>query len=144
MAVTMDVGEVRSVHPRDKRSVGERLAFNALNKTYGLKDVDYQGPQIAKFEVHGNVVNVFFKSDGIKSGLTTKDGKAPKHFYIAGDDHIFYPADAKIDGENVVIASEHVDKPIAVRYAFTDGPITNFENKDGLPALPFRTDEWQK
>lgn len=144
MAVTMDVGETRSVHPRDKRSVGERLAFIALNKTYRLKDVDYQGPQISRFEVHGNVVKLFFKSDGLASGLTTKNGKAPLHFYVAGDDHIFHPADAKIVGDNVVLGSEHVDKPVAVRYAFTDGPVTNFENKDGLPALPFRTDEWKK
>jgi len=144
MAVTMDVGETRYVHPRDKRSVGERLAFNALNKTYGLKDVNYQGPQISRFEVHGNVVTLFFKHDGIASGLTTKDGKIPQHFYVAGDDHIFYPADAKIVGDNVVLGSEHVHKPVAIRYAFTDGPVTNLENKDGLPALPFRTDDWNK
>ena len=144
MAVTMDVGETRFVHPRDKRSVGERLAFIALNKTYGLKDVDYQGPQFTKFTVNGNVVTLFFKPGGIRSGLATKDGKAPQHFYVAGDDHIFYPADAKIVGDNVVLGSEHVDKPVAVRYAFTDGPVTNFENKDGLPALPFRTDDWKK
>jgi len=144
MAVTMDVGETRSVHPRDKRSVGERLAYIALNKTYGLHNVDYEGPQISHFRIDGNVVTLFFKADGTKPGLTTKDGKAPQHFYVAGDDHIFYPADAKIVGDNVVLGSEHVDKPVAVRYAFTDGPVTNFENKDGLPALPFRTDEWKK
>ena len=144
MAVTMDVGETRSVHPRDKRSVGERLAYIALNKTYGLDNVDYQGPQISHFRVDGNVVTLFFKADGVKPGLTTKDGKAPRHFYVAGDDHIFYPADAKIVGDNVVLGSEHVDKPVVVRYAFTDGPVTNFENKNGLPALSFRTDEWKK
>src|SRR6202012_6102271 len=80
MVVTMDVGETRNVHPRDKRTVGERLAFNALNKTYGLKDVRYQGPQFTKFSVNGNVVTLYFKPEGIASGLTTKDGKAPKHF----------------------------------------------------------------
>lgn len=144
MAVTMDVGETHYVHFRDKKSVGERLAFTALNKTYGLKDVAYQGPRISRFRVDGSVVTLFFKSDGIASGLTTKDGQAPRHFYVAGDDHVFYPADAKIVGDNVVLSSAKVVKPIAIRYAFTNGPVTNFENKAGLPALPFRTDEWEK
>jgi len=144
MAVTMDVGETRNVHPRDKRSVGERLAFNALNKTYGLKEVDYQGPQFSMFRVDGNTVTLTFKPESVRSGLATKDGKAPQHFYVAGDDHVFFPAEAKIVKDNVVLSSEHVDRPVAVRYAFTDGPVTNFENKDGLPALPFRSDEWVK
>jgi sialate O-acetylesterase len=142
MAVTMDVGETRSVHPRDKKSVGERLAFIALNKTYHQKDMAYQGPQISRFVVVGNVVTLYFKPDGIASGLTTKDGNTPKHFFVAGGDHVFYPADARIEGNNVILNCDKVIKPIAVRYAFTDGPVTNFENKNGLPALPFRTDRW--
>ena len=144
MAVTTDVGETRSVHPRDKRAVGERLAYNALNKTYGFKEVAYQGPRISRFVAHGNIVTLYFRFDGIGTGLTTNDGKAPRHFYIAGDDHIFYPADAKIVGDNVILSTDKVTKPIAIRYAFTNGAVTNFENKQGLPALPFRTDEWVK
>jgi len=143
MAVSMDAGEEHNVHPRDKKIVGQRLAYNALNKTYHM-NVPYQGPRISRFVVVGNVVTLYFRSDGIGTGLTTKDGKAPRHFFVAGDDHIFYPANAKIDGNNVVLSSDHVDKPMAVRYAFTDAPVTNFENKEGLPALPFRTDEWEK
>lgn len=144
MAVTMDVGETRSVHPRDKRSVGERLAFNALNKTYKLRNVNYQGPQFSKLRVDGNKVTVFFKPGSMSTGLTTKDGKAPKYFYVAGNDHVFYPANARILDDTVLLISDHVDNPVAVRYAFTDGSVTNFENKNGLPALPFRTDEWGK
>lgn len=143
MAITMDVGETRNVHPRDKKSVGERLAAIALTKTYHL-NTPYQGPRISRFVVHGNVVTLYFKSHGIRSGLITNDGKAPRHFFVAGEDHIFYPADAKIVGDNVVLSSSMVERPRAIRYAFTDGPVTNFENKDGLPALPFRTDEWVK
>jgi sialate O-acetylesterase len=141
MAVTMDVGEERNVHPRAKQQVGERLAYIALNKTYH-QDVAYQGPHISRFEVNGNAVTLYFKKETIGSGLTTNDGKAPRHFFVAGEDHKFYLADAKIVGDNVILTADKVLKPIAVRYAFTDGAVTNFENKEGLPAVPFRTDEW--
>lgn len=141
MAVTMDVGEERNVHPRDKKPVGERLAAIALNKTYH-QHIQYQGPHISRFEVHGSEVTLYFKKESIGTGLTTKDGKAPQHFFVAGDDHKFYWASAKIVGDNVILSSDKVTKPIAVRYAFTDGAVTNFENKEGLPAVPFRTDDW--
>lgn len=141
IAITMDVGEERSVHPRDKKSVGDRLAFIALNKTYHL-DVPYLGPHVSSFKVDGNVVTVYFKRDGIGSGLKTKDGQAPRHFFVAGHDHIFHYADAKIVDNTVILHCDAVANPVAVRYAFTDAPITNFENKGGLPALPFRTDAW--
>lgn len=141
MAVTMDVGEERNVHPRDKKPVGERLADIALNKTYH-QNVAYRGPRISRFVVHGNIVTLYFKKKTIGLGLTTKDGKAPRHFFLAGDDHKFYWASAKIVGDNVILSSDKVSKPIAVRYAFTDGAVTNFQNKEGFPAMPFRTDEW--
>ncbi len=141
MAVTMDVGEQHNVHPRDKKPVGERLAAIALNKTYH-QDMPYLGPHISRFEVHGNEVKVFFKKDGLGMGLITKDGKAPQDFCIAGDDHKFYWATAKIVGDNVILTSDKVTKPIAVRYGFTNGAVTNLQNKEGLPAVPFRTDDW--
>lgn len=141
MAVTMDVGEERNVHPRNKKPVGQRLAYIALNKTYH-QHTPYLGPHISKFEVHGNVVTLYFKKGTTGTGLTTNDGKAPRHFFVAGNDHKFYWADAKIVGDNVILTSDKVTKPIAVRYAFTDGAVTNFENKEGLPAVSFRTDEW--
>jgi sialate O-acetylesterase len=141
MAVTMDVGEERNVHPRNKKPVGERLAAIALNKTYH-EDVPYLGPHISKFVVNGNQVTLYFKKESLGTGLTTKDGKAPQHFFVAGDDHKFYWASAKIVGDNVILSSDKVSKPIAVRYAFTDGAVTNLENKEGLPAMPFRTDDW--
>lgn len=141
MAVTMDVGEERNVHPRNKIPVGERLADIALNKTYH-QHTAYLGPHISRFVVHGNEVTICFKKKSIGSGLTTNDGKTPRHFFVAGDDHKFYPANAKIVGDNVILSSDKVTKPIAVRYAFTDGAVTNLENKEGLPAVPFRTDDW--
>lgn len=141
MAVTMDVGEERNVHPRNKRPVGERLAYIALNKTYH-KNTMYLGPHFSKIKVNGNEVTVYFEKKTIGSGLTTNDGKAPQHFFVAGDDHKFYWAKAKIAGDNVILSSDKVAKPIAVRYAFTDGAVTNLENKEGLPAVPFRTDDW--
>lgn len=141
MAVTMDVGEERNVHPRKKQPVGERLAAIALTKTYH-EQVPYLGPHFAKFTVNGNVVTISFKKGTIGTGLTTNDGKAPQHFFVAGDDHKFYWATAKIMGDNIVLSSDKVAKPVAVRYAFTDGAVTNLENKEGLPAVPFRTDDW--
>jgi sialate O-acetylesterase len=142
MAVTMDVGEERKVHPRDKKSVGERLAFNALNKTYHLKYIAYQGPHFSGFKVKGNTVTISFDTKSIGTGLTTNNGKAPRHFFVAGADHQFYYADAKIVGDKVVLTSDKVANPVAVRYAFTDAPVTNLEDEQGLPALPFRTDNW--
>jgi sialate O-acetylesterase len=142
MAVTMDVGEERNVQPRDKKSVGERLAFNALNKTYHLKNIPYLGPHISTFKVQGNTVTLSFDAKSIGTGLSTNDGKAPRHFFVAGADRQFYYADARIVGDRVVLTSDKVANPVAIRYAFTDAPVTNLQNREGLPALPFRTDNW--
>ncbi|HYH57385.1 MAG TPA: sialate O-acetylesterase, partial [Anseongella sp.] len=140
MAVTMDVGDLNDVHPRDKKPVGERLAALALHKTYGLKEIICQGPELAGFKIKGSRVRLSFVPSG--TGLTTRDGKAPEHFFLAGADSVFHPAAAAIKGGRVWLYSEKVKRPVAVRYAFFNGAITNFQNKEGFPALPFRTDNW--
>lgn len=142
MALTMDVGEPNNIHPFNKKPVGIRLAKIALAKTYHITSVTYQGPQFQKFRVKGDTVVISFKASSIGTGITTNDGKAPRYFYIAGADHKFYRADARIIKDRVRLYSPDVHKPIAVRYAFTNYPVTNFENAEGLPALPFRTDNW--
>lgn len=143
MAVTMDVGEVDNIHPRDKKSVGIRLAKAALHKTYDLSNIRYQGPQFLELTVDQGVAKISFTSSSIGSGLTTSDGEPPRHFYVAGKDKIFHKATAKIVDNQVWVTSDKVQNPVAVRYAFTNAPITNFSNKEGLPAVPFRTDNWK-
>lgn len=143
MAITMDIGEPNNIHPFNKKPVGIRLAEIALAKTYHITGVTYQGPQFQKFKVKGNMVTVSFKSSSIGTGITTNDGKAPRYFFLAGSDHRFYRADARIVKKNrITLHASHVQKPIAVRYAFTNYPVTNLENAEGLPAEPFRTDDW--
>ncbi|WP_143962792.1 sialate O-acetylesterase [Litoribacter populi] len=142
MISTMDIGEVDNIHPRNKKDVGLRLSNLALNKTYGKNETAWLGPLFSSFEINESTVIVEFEEESLGSGLVTNDGQAPKHFYVAGDDQVFYPADAKIDNNSIVLNSNEVNAPVAVRYAFTNYPITNLQNKEGLPAYPFRTDEW--
>jgi len=142
MAVTMDVGEPNNIHPLNKKPVGIRLADIALAKTYHVPGITYQGPQFKEFKVDKDTVRISYQPASIASGLKTNDGKAPKYFYIAAADKKFHRATAKIVGGNVVLYAPEVHKPIAVRYAFTNYPVTNFENAAGLPATPFRTDDW--
>ncbi len=142
MAITMDVGEPGNIHPFNKKPVGIRLAKIALAKTYHITDISYQGPQFQKFSVRGDSVWVLFRSASIGTGLTTNDGKAPRYFYLAGSDHKFYRAAARIIKQRVLLYAPEVHNPLAVRYAFTNYPVTNFGNADGLPAEPFRTDNW--
>ncbi|RNI22673.1 sialate O-acetylesterase [Rufibacter latericius] len=144
MAVTMDIGEVNDIHPRNKKDVGLRLARIALAKTYDQPDVVYVGPRLEKVKVKGKKVIVSFLPQSLGTGLTTSDGQTPKYFYVAGEDKIFYPAEASIYKDQVLLSSEKVKKPVAIRYAFTNYPITNFGNKEGLPAMPFRTDTWEE
>jgi sialate O-acetylesterase len=138
----MDVGDAKDLHPKNKKPVGIRLAKTALNRTYGKLDVIYRGPEYDYLELNGSKVVVHFKKETIGSGLQTNNGKAPLYFTVAGADKIFYPAEASITGNIILLSSKRVKKPVAVRYAFTNFPVTNLENKDGLPAIPFRTDDW--
>ena len=132
---TMDVGDLKDIHPRDKRSVGERLALWALAKDYG-RDIVYSGPHYKSMKIEGNKVRVSF--DYVGSGLESRDGKPLTCFEIAGETG-YVSAKAVIDGETIVVSSDKVAKPMAVRFAWSDTAQPNLQNKEGLPAFPFRT-----
>jgi len=153
MAVLSDIGDAGNIHPRDKQDVGERLALWALAKDYGKKDLVYSGPIFKSAKVEGSAMVISFDNVGAGLMVGKKDGLAPaqevaggelKGFSIKGDDGKWYWADAKIVGPTVVVSSKDVSKPAAVRFAFTTNRShCNFYNKEGLPAVGFRTDtEW--
>ncbi len=139
MAVTIDIGDAKDIHPKNKQEVGRRLALNALAKDYG-KNVDYFGPMYKSMSVKGSEIAVKFAHTD--DGLVAKDGEALKGFAIAGADKKFVWADAKIKGNKVLVSSPQVAKPVAVRYAWAHNPVCNLFNGAGLPASPFRTDSW--
>jgi len=143
MVVTMDVGEARDLHPKNKKPIGERLARTALNRVYGQLAVVYEGPRYGHMEIEGHTASIYFLgSTGL--GLQTRDGQAPAFFTMAGSDHVFHPAVATIEGDHIVVRCKEVRHPVAVRYAFTNFPVTNLQNGEGLPAVPFRTDNWKE
>jgi sialate O-acetylesterase len=139
MAITIDIGEADDIHPKNKQDVGKRLALWALAKTYG-RNVVHSGPIYKSMDTKDGKIIVHF--DHIGGGLVTRDGGPLKGFAIAGADQSFVWADARIDGDTVVVSSEKTAEPVAVRYAWADNPICNLCNKAGLPASPFRTDTW--
>jgi sialate O-acetylesterase len=136
----MDLNEPTHLHPHDKKPAGERLAMIALNKDYHLK-TPYLGPQFENMKISGGQVKIAFKNS-VSGGLTTSDTLAPKEFFIAGDDKVFHKAQAVIEGNSVILKCDSVAAPAAVRYGFTNQAVTNLTNKAGLPAEPFRTDDW--
>jgi len=147
-----DIGNPNDVHAKNKKDVGERLSLWALARDYGKKNLVYSGPLYKAMKVEGSKIRIGF--DSVGSGLTvaTKKGYDPvvkepqgklQKFAIAGDDKKWVWADAVIDGKTVVVSSPEVPKPVAVRYAFASNPDgCNLYNNEGLPASPFRTDEW--
>lgn len=139
MAVTIDIGEADDIHPRNKQDVGKRLALQAMNKTYGKK-VICDGPVYEGYEVDGNIIRVRFSS--VAKGLVAKGDKL-EGFTIAGADHQFHWADAKIVGDCIEVSCKDVPRPLAVRYAWAHNPLGNLYNTAGLPAGPFRTDSWK-
>lgn len=141
-ALAIDVGEAKDIHPRDKQTVGARLALAARAVAYGEKNVVFSGPRYQSMSIEGNKIRLRFTHLG--GGLLAKDGPALKRFSIAGPNRTFVWADAQIDGDSVLVWSEQVKEPKAVRYAFETNPAgCNLYNKEGLPASPFRTDNWQ-
>jgi sialate O-acetylesterase len=150
-AVIIDIGDGADIHPRDKMDVGKRLALAARHVAYG-EDIVYSGPVYDSLKVEGDKAVVKFKQVG--GGLTIsappatrpseepKAGSELKGFAIAGADKKFVWADAKIEGDTVVVSSPEVKEPVAVRYAWADNPECNLYNKEGLPASPFRTDDF--
>ena len=137
IAPTMDIDAVDVLHFTNKQVVGHRLACWALATVHGL-ELPYAGPIFDSMAVEGESIRVRFRHTG--SGLTTSDGRPPSHFELAGADGEYYPAAARIDGHTVVVQSERVAKPVAVRFAFTDTAVVNLMNRDGLPASLFRID----
>ncbi|MBY0528271.1 MAG: sialate O-acetylesterase [Gemmataceae bacterium] len=142
MAVTVDISNVKDIHPRNKQDVGKRLALWALAKTYGKSGFAYSGPLYQSMKIDGNKIRVSF--DHVGGGLVARDGKPLTHFQIAGEDGKFVDAKAEIDGGTVVVSAEGVAKPVAVRFAWHQEAEPNLSNKDGLPAGPFRTDKDKK
>lgn len=139
MAVAIDVGEWNDIHPDRKKDVGDRLALAAEKLAYG-DSVVYSGPVYRSSTIDGNKITISFTHTG--SGLMTNDGEAPAEFAVAGEDKKFVPAQAKIEGDKVVVWSDELQAPKYVRYAWADDPVNpNLYNKEGLPAAPFRTDE---
>ena len=140
MAVTVDIGNTRDIHPRNKQDVGKRLALWALAKDYGRKKLVYSGPLYKGMTVQGDAIHISF--DHVGDGLVSRDGKALSHFTIAGANKAFVAASATIKGKTVVVRAGGVNQPVAVRFGWHHEAEPNLSNKNGLPASPFRTDSW--
>jgi sialate O-acetylesterase len=140
MAVTIDVGDPVDIHPKNKQEVGRRLAQWALAKTYG-KDVVACGPLYKAMHSDGGKIVIEFD---YAAGLAARGGGKLEGFAIAGADKKFIWADAQVVGQTVVVSSPAVTSPVAVRYAWANNPDCNLVNGAGLPASPFRTDEWNQ
>ena len=138
MAVTADIGEGNDVHYHNKQEVGRRLALIAMANCYHAKDAVYWGPSMKDYSIDGDKIILHMEPTG---GLVVK-GNQLKNFTIAGADHKFHQAEAKIDGNDIIVWSKNVPFPLAVRYAWQDNPDIELFNRFGLPASTFRTDDW--
>lgn len=138
MVVTTDVGDENDIHPRNKKTVGERLALWALHYDYGRKGLETSGPLYKSYKKTGTRIVVSFSH---AQGLVLK-GDTAAEWEIAGEDQQFKPAQARIKGTTVEVWSDLVKAPAAVRFAWKKAPAPNLFNKEGLPASPFRTDTW--
>jgi sialate O-acetylesterase len=141
MIVAIDLGEWNDLHPLNKRDIGVRLSLTARYLAYGDDKIVCSGPIYRSMKIEGNKIAIEFDNTG--GGLAVRGNGGLKHFAIAGADKSFVWAKAKIRGCRVVVWSELVPDPVAVRYAWADNPEgANLYNKEGLPASPFRTDDW--
>ncbi len=140
MAVITDIGNLKNIHPTNKQEVGRRLALWALAKTYGKKVGAYSGPLFDDARVRDGRIELSF--DHAEGGLKSRDGQPLTHFTIAAEDQKFVPAIAEIVGRKVVVSSDAIAKPVAVRFAWHQEAEPNLANVEGLPASPFRTDNW--
>jgi sialate O-acetylesterase len=142
MAVVADlVDNIKDIHPRNKLDVGNRLARWALARDYGKKDIVVSGPLYKGMAVEGGKVRVqFAHTDG---GLKSRDGKPLTEFQIAGEGGEFVPAKAEIDGNEIVVSADGVEKPTQVRFGWHKTAQPNLMNAEGLPAAPFQTRDWQ-
>ena len=144
-AVIIDIGEANDIHPTNKQDVAKRLARWALARDYGFDGLAYRSPSYKSMEKgDGHIVVTL---DHVGSGLDTLDVNEVRGFAIAGDDKRFHNAKAEIVGKGrgrtqVKVWCDAVSDPVAVRYAWADNPVCNLRSFDGLPATPFRTDDW--
>ena len=139
MIQTTDLNDdVKNLHPPFKWEIGRRLALVALAKTYGEKDLVYSGPVYQSMKIRGNKIILNFKFTG--NGLESHNGKPLNYFTIAGTDGNFVAADAKIEGNKIIVSSPTIKSPTAVRFGWQEDAQPNLFNKNGLPAMPFRTD----
>ena len=142
MAVTTDlVNDIKDIHPKQKFEVGNRLALWALAKEYGKRDLVYSGPLYKAMKAEGRKIRLSFAHVG--GGLKSRDGKPLSEFEVAGADGKFIPAEATIDGEAVVVQAKDVASPTQVRLGWRNEACPNLVNREGLPASPFQTDNWQ-
>lgn len=141
LVVTIDIGEAHDIHPKNKVDVGKRMARWALAEVYGRK-ILRSGPTFQRAKIEGSQIALTFQDAG--GGLRVRDGEKLEEFAIAGEDRKWYWAEAKIVGKNrVEVWSHSVPHPVAVRYAFNNNPLNpNLTNDTGIPATPFRTDDW--
>ncbi len=139
-AVIIDIGDANDIHPRNKHDVGYRLALGARKLAYGEQNLVHNGPVYQSMKIEGNKIRLQFEAVG---GTLSVKGSDLKEFAIAGDDKKFVWANAKIEGNEIIVWSDEVKNPVAVRYAWADNPHqANLYNQQGLPATPFRTDDW--
>ena len=139
MAITLDVGDPKDIHPKNKQDVGLRLSYWALHSVYGRKVPAISGPLPAGSKVEGSAIRISLKH---AAGLKTRDGSVVRGFRIAGADKAWKPAAARIEGTEVIVSSPEVAAPMAARYAWAENPDCNLVNGAGLPATSFRTDDW--
>jgi sialate O-acetylesterase len=139
MAVTLDIGSLKTIHPPDKQDVGKRLALWALAKQYH-KDVFYSGPLYKSMKIKGSKIILSFEHTG--EGLALKEINGKTNFIIAGRDQKFVDAQVKIEGKKLVVYSDKVKDPVAVRYAWSNTAEATLFNKEGFPSPTFKTDNW--
>jgi sialate O-acetylesterase len=141
LAVAIDIGDANDIHPKNKRDVGKRLAYWALANTYGKREMPFSGPVYKSLSIVDGAIRLDFDHDC--GGLNAKsvDGVL-SGFAIAGEDGKFVWAKAVIQDDTVLVYSPDVPNPVAVRYAWDINPVCNLFNGAGLPAVPFRTDDW--
>lgn len=141
MVVINDItGNPGDIHPRNKQDVGRRLALKAMAQVYGKADLVHSGPMFRQATAEGGTIRVRF--DHAAGGLKTSDGRAPSHLEVAGADGTFVPATGAIEGDSLVVRSDAVAQPVAVRYGWHESAMPNLQNREGLPAAPFHSGKW--
>jgi len=144
IAATQDIAAIYDIHPPQKEEVGRRLSLIALNQSYGKSDVVFSGPVLSSYTNEGDSFVLQFDTPGSElhsSGVAIGGIWA---FYIAGEDKIFYKAGVKLDENKIILSTPKVKHPVAARYNWSNHANSTIYNTHGLPALPFRTDDWDE